>query len=163
MNQSEASMEVICNGTSYILPSINQKENKITNIRRWEQGLRVYAAIYSEINPHRAEEIWQYVHIINSAAQSFVWENVAYYDYTFRQLMERKPVRSWAKIYTQIWNLAMRDPINLTLLLIIIIIITIKLKVAIKDMETGAINAVGDTTKVDVGGGTVVGTTGVQL
>ena len=112
MKNQDATMEVIRNGTSYILPTLNSKENKITNVRKWEQGFRVYAAVYSEVNPGRAAEIWQYVHIINSAASSFVWENVAFYDYTFRQLMEKKPNRSWAKIYNQIWNLAMRDHIQ---------------------------------------------------
>ena len=98
-------------GLTYRLPDGN-KEARITNVRRWEQGFRVYAAIYSEINPQRSAEIWQYVHIINTAATSYSWENVAFYDYTFRQLMERKPHRSWAKIYTQMWNLAMTDHIH---------------------------------------------------
>ena len=35
-----------------------------------------------------------------------------YYDMTFRQLMSQKPGRSWAKIYTQLWNLAMCKPVN---------------------------------------------------
>ena len=111
MGSNVESTEVIRNGTSYILPALGAKENKISNIRKWEQAFRVYAAIYSEANPHRAAEIWQYVHIINSAASSFIWENVAFYDHTFRQLMHKRPNRSWAKIYNQIWNIAMRDHI----------------------------------------------------
>ena len=46
------------------------------------------------------------------AASSFQWDNIAWYDYTFRQLMAVKPYRSWAKTYTQFWNLAMRNPLN---------------------------------------------------
>ena len=105
-SQEQEGIEVIRNGSSYVLPPIS-KESRINNIRRWEQAFRVYAAIYSEHNPDRATEIWQYVHIINTAASSFIWENVAFYDYTFRQLMHAKPKRYWAKIYNQVWNLAM--------------------------------------------------------
>ena len=99
-------------GSKFILPGGDSKDNRINNIRRWEQAFRVYAAVYSEINPQRSSEIWQYVHIINTASSSYSWENVAFYDFTFRQLMERKPHRSWAKIYTQMWNLALTDQVN---------------------------------------------------
>ena len=81
------------------------------DFKRWDQAFRVYAAIYSKAHPDRSAEIWQYIHIIHTAAGSYMWDNVAYYDFTFRQLMARKPNRSWAKIYTQVWNLAMRDPL----------------------------------------------------
>ena len=97
-------------GQTYFVP--HQKESKISGVRKWEQAFRVYAAIYSQESPSRAAEIWQYVHIINMAAASYVWEDVAYYDYTFRQLMAQNPDRSWAKIYNQIWNLSMRNPIR---------------------------------------------------
>ena len=95
-------------GLTYFAPTI-EKDIKITNVRRWEQAFRVYAAIYSKANPSRASEIWQYVHVINSAASSFQWSNVAEYDFTFRQLMGTYPTRSWAKTYLQGWNLIMRD------------------------------------------------------
>ena len=96
-------------GNTFFRPASNNQ--KITNVRRWEQAFRVYAAIYSSANPSRSAEIWQYVYVINSAANTYVWDNVYYYDYTFRQLMHSKPKRSWAKIYNQLWNLAMKDPI----------------------------------------------------
>ena len=54
----------------------------------------------------------QYVDVINRAAQIFNWENVARYDYVFRQLMAAKPHRSWSKIYTQMWNLNLNEPIK---------------------------------------------------
>ena len=76
----------------------------------WEQAFHVYAAIYSQANPSHATEIWQYMHVINIAAGSYSWENVSFYDYTFRQLMSQKPKHSWAKTYTQGWNLAMTIP-----------------------------------------------------
>ena len=83
---------------------------QITGLWKWEQAFRVYAAIYTESNPERSGEIWQYMHGINVAASSYHWDNVASYDLTFRQLMAFKPHCSWAKTYNQGWNLAMRDP-----------------------------------------------------
>ena len=85
--------------------------NRIGNIRKWEQAFRIYAAIYSQANPSRAAEIWQYVHTINVAATGYIWENVSYYDITFRHLMSQNPSRSWSKIYNQMWNMALRDVI----------------------------------------------------
>ena len=81
-------------------------------MRKWEQAFRIYAVIYTEHNPLRATEIWQYMHVINVAASSYQWENIASYELTFRQLMAYKPQRSWAKLYHQGWNLAMRDPVH---------------------------------------------------
>ena len=96
-------------GQAYFVPSGSQ--HKINGIRRWEQAFRIYATIYSQANPSRAAEIWQYVHIINVAASAYVWDNVAYYDATFRHLMAQNPARNWSKIYNNMWNLAMREPI----------------------------------------------------
>ena len=98
-------------GQTFLAP-VQNKGSNISNVRKWEQAFRIYAAIYSGANPARAKEIWQYVYTINLAASTYTWENVANYDYTFRQLMEYNPQRSWAKIYSQMWNLAMKDPIN---------------------------------------------------
>ena len=100
---------VFQDGHSYFVPA--SSENRINGIRRWEQAFRIYAAIYSQANPSRAAEIWQYVHVINTAASSYIWENVANYDYTFRQLMAQYPQQSWSKLYNQMWNLSLRDPI----------------------------------------------------
>ena len=97
-------------GHTYLAPV--SREGKITNVRRWEQAFRVYAAIYSKANPARAAEIWQYMYVINTAAASYTWENVSFYDYTFRQMMSVNPQRSWSKIFNQMWNLAINDPIQ---------------------------------------------------
>ena len=56
-----------------------------------------YAQIYSEFNPHRAAEIYQYIHTIHNASLAYKWDNVAYYDYVFRQNMAENPQRSWGK------------------------------------------------------------------
>ena len=98
-------------GQSYYVPMEDKEAIKINSFGRWEQAFRVYAAIYTRVNPHRGAEIYQYIHSINCAATSFTWENVAYYDYHFRKDMERFPQRSWAKTNTQLWTLSMRDPL----------------------------------------------------
>ena len=96
-------------GGTFLVPA--QKENKINNFRRWEQALRAYATIYCGANPHRSKEIWQYITVINTAASSYLWDNVYNYDITFRHLMAFNPQRSWAVTYNQMWNLSMRDPL----------------------------------------------------
>ena len=96
-------------GKTYFIPQSSQDSFRINNVRAWEKAFRVYAAIYTRANPHRAAEIYQYVHTINLAAASFQWDNVAYYDYHFRKIMAKNPQRSWAKVNTQLWSLAMRD------------------------------------------------------
>ena len=101
------------NGASYWIPA--ERETHITGVRRWDQAFRIYAAIYCKANPSRATEIWQYIHVINTAATTYSWENVSYYDITFRHMMAQKPTRSWDKIYNQLWNLAMCDPISRTM------------------------------------------------
>ena len=97
-------------GQTYFVPA--SSPNRISSIRKWEQAFRIYAAVYSEANPSREAEIWQYVHVINVAASSYVWDNVSFYDVTFRQLMASNPGRPWSKIYNQMWNIAMREPLN---------------------------------------------------
>ena len=96
-------------GNTYLVPV--SREQKINSVRCWEQAFRVYATIYCGANPSRAKEIWQYVSVINFAAASYVWENVAAYDINFRHLMEFNPRRSWGVMYNQMWNLCLRDPI----------------------------------------------------
>ena len=99
-------------GATFLAPASGGKERKITHICKWEQAFRVYALIYCRANPHRMKEIWQYIDVINTAATTYVWDNVAKYDYTFRQLMAFNPNRSWSTIYNHMWNLVMTEPIN---------------------------------------------------
>ena len=84
-------------------------DNKINSIRKWDQAFRVYTTIYVQYNPSQAGKILQYIQVIHTAASSYNWDSVAYYDFTFRQLMAAKPWRSWPKTYTQGWNLALRE------------------------------------------------------
>ena len=98
-------------GGTFLMPAAD-RDHKITSIRRWDQAFRVYATIYCGANPHRVKEIWQYISVINTGAASYMWDNVASYDYTFRHLMEFNPKRSWVMTYNQMWNLSMKDPIS---------------------------------------------------
>ena len=107
----EKRIELVSRGGNTFFTLVSDHEAKINGIRKWEQAFRIYAAIYMRANPHQASKVWEYVYVINTAASSFHWDNVAFYDSTFRQLMSQKPWRSWAKTYVQGWNLAMRDPI----------------------------------------------------
>ena len=88
------------------------KDRKINNVRKWDQAFRIYSTIYCRANPERTGEIWQYIDIIHTAAGAFVWDNVANYDYIFRQLMEFNPKRSWGLTYNQMWNLSMVEPLS---------------------------------------------------
>ena len=100
---------LITQGTnSYLEPPI-PKTGKINNIRKWDQAFRVHATIYTQANPGRASEIWQYVYVIHTAAASNPWNNVYYYDVNFRELMASKPWHSWGKTYTQGWNMAFNN------------------------------------------------------
>ena len=95
---------------TFLVPS--KRTSKINSFRRWEQAFRVYATIYCGENPNRSREIWQYISVINTAASTFVWDNVYNYDIIFRQLMQFNPARSWAVTYNQMWNLTMKEHIN---------------------------------------------------
>ena len=98
-------------GGTYLAP-VADRVNRISGYRKWEQAFRVYATIFCGANPHRSKEIWQYVSVINTAATSYIWENVYEYDVTFRHLMAFNPARSWAVTYNQMWNLCMKDPLT---------------------------------------------------
>ena len=59
------------------LLGISHQQPIINVMMHWEQSFYVCAAIYSETNPSRAREIWQYVRIINSVASGYQWNNVS--------------------------------------------------------------------------------------
>ena len=99
-------------GSLFFVPAADREQGKISGIRKWEQAFHVYAAIYSRANPQRSVEIWQYVYIINLASTSYSWDNMACYDYAFRQLMGRHACRFWSTIFQQMWSLSMRDSVQ---------------------------------------------------
>ena len=111
-NQDESRVELVSSGGHMYFKPV--RECQINGLHKWEQAFRVYAAIYTEANPERSGEVWQYMHVINVTAASCQWENVASYDLTFHQLMAFKPHRIWAKLYNQGWNLAMKELLGRT-------------------------------------------------
>ena len=100
-------------GETYFAP-LPEKKGKIWNVGQWDKAFRVFTAIYTEEHPQRTIELMQYVQCIHHAATKYKWDNVAYYDFVFRHLMEQFPHRSWAKTYTQGWTYAMCEPLALT-------------------------------------------------
>ena len=96
------------NGHAYLTPPTT--EQKISNLKSWDQAFRVYATIFTQANPECSSEVLQYIHIIHTVASTYSWANVAFYNFMFRRLMATKPWRSWAKTYTQGRKLALKDP-----------------------------------------------------
>ena len=99
-------------GHSFLITKDDKDNQKIFGFRRWEQAFRVYAHIYSNANPHRCGEIWQYIDSIHSASTTFLWDNVANYDFSFRKIMEDKPQRCWGTTNTQLWTMCMREHVR---------------------------------------------------
>ena len=107
--------QLITQGTNtYMSPPDPRGSNRINNIKKWDQAFRVFAAIYTQANPQRSSEIWQYIYVIHTAAAANSWESVACYDQIFRQLMASKPWRNWGKTYNQGWNMAFSNNHNVS-------------------------------------------------
>ena len=107
-NEEEEPMEMVNRGGK---PAwVPRKENTaITSFHRWEQAFRVFSNIYTEFYPNKAAELIQYNYVINTASQSFTWDNVYKYDKDFRRHISKFPTRSWALILQFSWNLRLRD------------------------------------------------------
>lgn len=98
-------------GHAYFVPAEDKNLTPINNFRQWERAFRVYAGIFSQANPHRAAEMYQFVSNIQAASNVYIWENVASYDRIFRRLMHDNPGRNWGLIYQQAWTLELRVPL----------------------------------------------------
>ena len=101
--------QLITQRTNTYLEPPHGRTNRISNICKWDQAFRVYAAIYTRAYPERSSEILQYIYVIHTAAATNPRDNVYFYDINFRELMARKPWRSWGKTYTQGWNMAFNN------------------------------------------------------
>ena len=106
---SKQLFQLITQGTGNYLEPPVAKNGRINSVRKWDQAFRVFAAIYTNANPSRASEIWQYIYVIHTAVTTNPWDNVYFYDINFRELMASKPWRSWGKTYTQGWNMAFNN------------------------------------------------------
>ena len=56
--------------------------------------------------------MWQYISVINTVANAYVWDNMYHYDIIFRQLMQFNPTCSWAVTYNHMWNLSIKEPLS---------------------------------------------------
>ena len=86
-----------------------KKQGPVVNCyNKWEEAFRIYAAIYSKANPHRAIEIMQYLDDIKGAAKDNTWESVYEYDLTFRDIMSVFPNCNWGIIHSTLWTKTMK-------------------------------------------------------
>ena len=108
-------MELVSRGGSTFFVPVADREmqgNGITNFQKWEQAFRVFSNIYLKAYPSRAIELVQYNHLIHTAAQTFVWENVYRYNKEFRLHIGNFPQRSWSIILQQAWSVYLKDRIS---------------------------------------------------
>ena len=92
---------IVKEGKTFWVPAGLNDIASITNYNRWEQAFRVFSDIYMRVHPQRSAELVQYNHLIHTAAQTNVWENVYLYDKDFRIHLSNFPKRSWAIILQQ--------------------------------------------------------------
>ena len=95
------------NGIPFYIP-VNDYQ-QISSFSRWEQAFRVFSAIYTKEHPHRANELLQYGHIIQTASLTNQWDNVYLYNKDFRIHISEFPNRSWGTILQLAWNLCLKD------------------------------------------------------
>ena len=95
---------------TYYIPV--QEKASIHSYAKWEQAFRVFANIYSKVNPHRSTELIDYNHIIHTILTVYHWDNVYMYDKDFHIHMGRNPERNWSTILQQSWSLRLKDRIQ---------------------------------------------------
>ena len=96
-------------GRSYWVPAADRDNQAINCYRRWEQTFSTYSGVYTMAHPSHANEFFQYMETINSAANTFTWDNMYSYDQTFRHLIEKFPYRSWAVTYQHGWSVMVKE------------------------------------------------------
>ena len=114
MHEHDHQMELINKGgqTFFVPVADHEVAGMINNIHKWEQAFRIYSNVYLKANPERATELIQYNHTINSAANSYMWENVYAYDKEFRIHMGQYLTRSWLIILQQAWTMLLKDRVK---------------------------------------------------
>ena len=78
-------------GMSYFMPIQEKEIVQINSFKKWEKAFWVYAGVYTQANPDRSNELLQYISTIETANDSFIWDNVYSYDIIFRKLMAEFP------------------------------------------------------------------------
>ena len=101
------------NGRTYWVPYADRDNLSVNSYARWDLAFRVYSNIYTSAYPGRATELLQYQHLIYSASQNYIWDNVYTYDIDFWLHMSKHPQRSWAMILQQAWSFRLKDRLSL--------------------------------------------------
>ena len=114
LTEDDHRMEMVNRGGySYWVPIADRELTSINNFNKWEQAFRVFSNIYTSYHPSRAGELIQYNHIIHTASQTFLWENVYRYDREFCIHMSCHHMnRSWVVILQQAWSMFLKDKVN---------------------------------------------------
>ena len=76
---------------------------RITTISAWTSAFLVFASIFVDFHPHRAQEMFKYIQIIRSAAVRFGSLGWRLYDKHFRMRQERKPMNPWSALDSELW------------------------------------------------------------
>ena len=66
-------------GIPYLVP-MNDNPASINSYGKWDQAFRVYSDIVTTQYPNKAHELIQYNHVIHTASQTYLWDNVYMYD-----------------------------------------------------------------------------------
>ena len=103
---------IVRDGKTYWVPASNNEATDISSYNRWEQAFRVFSDVYVRAFPHRASELVQYSHLIHTASQTYIWENVYMYDKDFHLHLSRYPKRSWSIILQQAWAVRLKDKLK---------------------------------------------------
>ena len=97
----------------YFVPISDCECGSISSFYKWEQAFRTFSKIYTGRYPNKSSELIQYNHIIFTASQTYIWENVYLYDKEFRLHISNYPPCSWAVILQQAWAMYLKDWIKL--------------------------------------------------
>ena len=100
------------NGKTYWVPYSDQDNLAITSYNKWDQAFRIFSSVYTRAHLGRASELLQYHHLIYSATQNYLWDNVYTYDMDFRIHMSNHPDRNWAIILQQTWSFRLKDKLT---------------------------------------------------
>lgn len=96
-------------GETYFVPAGDRDTREINSYKTWEIAFKVFMGIFNQHWPERMNELLQYSHVIQTAAQNHPWENVYNYDISFREIMSGQPNTHWGMISQQTWTLELGD------------------------------------------------------
>ena len=112
--EEDTRMEMVNKGGMlYWIPVADRESTVISNFAKWEQVFRVFSNAYTAYHPNKAGELIQYNHIIHTASQTFLWDNVYKYNREFHIHMSKHHLKhSWAIILPQAWSMFLKDKVT---------------------------------------------------